>query len=383
VQSGSLVAKTHQRKKTWKDYRDEWLMGERRPPKMDYQPANNNDVHVVRYGGARILMNRSKGETVTVGSERTPMQLESLTLSSFGSRVEPIKALIDDALRSSYEEQLDEMSVFVLSDMWCSGWEKALSKKPRAIESVILDEDLADTLLRDARDFLQSAGWYSTVGIPYRRGYLLHGPPGCGKTSFCQALAGALKLDVCMLTLTNKNLDDNGLAQSLRDAPTNSIVLLEDVDAVFVDRSVNSKHGGSGVTFSGLLNAIDGVASQEGRLFFMTTNHIEKLDPALIRPGRCDVKVEVRRASRCQAARLFGRFYPAEEAAKAQTFADALPEHELSMAQLQGFLLEHKTDAAGALAHVPRLLRSSKPASVDRMLVSEHLRRVGLQGRAP
>jgi chaperone BCS1 len=116
--------------------------------------------------------------------------------------------------------------------MWGGGWEKALSKKPRALNSVILDEDLATDLLADARDFLKSADWYQSVGIPYRRGYLLYGPPGCGKTSFCQALAGALKLDVCMLTLTNKNLDDNGLASCLRDAPSSAIVLLEDVDAV-------------------------------------------------------------------------------------------------------------------------------------------------------
>merc|ERR550514_1862149 len=260
--------------------------------------------------------------------------------------------------------------------MWGGSWEKALSKKPRSIESVILDEDLASKLIADARTFLKSADWYSSVGIPYRRGFLLYGPPGCGKTSFCQALAGALKLDVCMLTLTNKNLDDNGLAEALRDAPANAIVLLEDVDAVFVDRSVSSDGSGRpapGVTFSGLLNALDGVASQEGRLFFMTTNHIEKLDPALIRPGRCDLKVEVRRASRAQARRLFTRFFPDEPEEHAVSFAESLPEYELSMAALQGHLLEHKTDAAGALAHVPKLLRADAPLHVDRMPVYNHL----------
>ena len=64
---------------------------------------------------------------------------------------------------------------------------------------------------------------------------------------------------------------------------------MEDVDAIFIERT--GAHKGEGVSFSGLLNAIDGVAAQEGRIFFMTTNHIDKLDPALVRPGRCDVKV--------------------------------------------------------------------------------------------
>ena len=96
----------------------------------------------------------------------------------------------------------------------------------------------------------------------------------------------------------------------MREAPVGSIILLEDVDAVFVDRqSADKKTQKNGVSFSGLLNAIDGVASQEGRIFIMTTNHIEKLDDALKRPGRCDVTEKLDLASRSQMIRLFTRFY--------------------------------------------------------------------------
>lgn len=383
VSSGCLIASTQKKQKTWKDWRTEFLTGQRKPPKMSYHPANNNDVHFINYAGTNILMHRRKGETVIAGWERVPMEMETLTLSSWGSSTRPLKQLIDDALLASFQEEADELTVFVLADMWGSSWEKALSKKPRTIDSVILDADLADSLLADARDFLSSSDWYASVGIPYRRGYLLHGPPGCGKTSFCQALAGALKLDVCMLTLSNKNLDDNGLAAALRDCPVNAIVLLEDVDAVFVDRKLQTEgRPAAGVTFSGLLNALDGVASQEGRLFFMTTNHIEKLDAALIRPGRCDVKVEVKPASRAQARRLYSRFFVDAPPSHAEAFSKSLPEYEISMAALQGYLLEHRSDPQGAITNVQRLLRSRKPLSVDQTSVFDHFRRVGLEGWA-
>jgi len=378
VDHGALLAKTQKKKKTWKDWRQEFLMGKRTPPKMDFVPANNNDVHIFTYGGRRIVMTRVKGETITVGFNRTPLEMETLTLSAWKGGNSILKQLVNDAIAASFIELSEEMTIFVLSGDWFGGWEKALSKKPRPLESVILDEDLAEGLVEDAREFLGASEWYASVGIPYRRGYLLHGPPGCGKTSFCQALAGELKLDVCMLTLANKNLDDNGLAENLREAPSNAIVLLEDVDAVFVDRAVQTGANNDGVTFSGLLNAIDGVASQEGRLFFMTTNHLDKLDPALVRPGRCDVKVELRKASHKQATQLFDRFYPKDD--RAWMFASALPEFEISMAQLQGYLLEHKKDPDSALAHLPRLLEVSKPpVAVDRMTIYEHLRRVGLE----
>ncbi len=92
----------------------------------------------------------------------------------------------------------------------------------------------------------------------------------------------------------------------------------------------------------------------------MTTNHIDRLDPALIRPGRCDVRIEVRNASKAQMAKMFARFFPdATETAAAQ-FAARLPSDELSMAQIQGHLLEHRGDATKCIRNVPKLLTCAR-----------------------
>ena len=147
-------------------------------------------------------------------------------------------------------------------------------------------------------------------GIPYRRGYLLHGPPGSGKSSFIQALAGALDYDICLLNLAERGLTDDRLMHLLTNAPERSFILIEDVDAAFNKRVQTSEDGyQSAVTFSGFLNALDGVASGEERIVFMTTNHLERLDPALIRPGRIDLIELIDDATPEQARTLFSRFY--------------------------------------------------------------------------
>ena len=128
---------------------------------------------------------------------------------------------------------------------------------------------------------------YSGRRMPYRRGYLLYGPPGTSKSSLTSAIAGQCKLDIYIVDITS--LNDESLRELFNNAPGNCIVLLEDVGAVRADREKDEEEHRArrhSVSLSGLLNALDGVASQEGRILIMTTNYIEKLDSALIRPGR-------------------------------------------------------------------------------------------------
>lgn len=89
-------------------------------------------------------------------------------------------------------------------------------------------------------------------------------------------------MNICMVSLSDKDMSDDQLNHLLNSAPPRSIILLEDIDAAFQQRDAQHVNR---VTFSGLLNALDGVAAQEGKLVFMTTNHVDKLDPALVRPG--------------------------------------------------------------------------------------------------
>jgi len=129
---------------------------------------------------------------------------------------------------------------------------------------------------------------------------LLYGPPGTGKTSFTQAIAGAKNFNLCYVNLSKKDLNDESFNRMLQEAPTKSILLLEDIDALFDEQREGGELHSGDLTFSGFINALDGVRSQEGQILFMTTNHREKLNPALLRPGRTDYEVELKNASRSQ-----------------------------------------------------------------------------------
>ena len=115
------------------------------------------------------------------GNSSKPFTPESLTLTVWGSDNTILKELLADAIRASYvAEANDTISIYTLSNSWLCTWELAMKKKARSKDSVVLDVDVLEILLGDATKFLNSGPWYADKGIPYRRGYLLHGPPGCG-----------------------------------------------------------------------------------------------------------------------------------------------------------------------------------------------------------
>lgn len=240
-------------------------------------------------------------------------------------------------------------------------------KRKRPLESVVLAPGTSAGILSDMTSFLAAREWYLDRGIPYRRGYLLHGPPGTGKTSFVQALAGHLDFSIAMLSLSQTGLHDDLLNRLLLNLPPKTIVLLEDADAAFVNRRARDGDGYSGasVTFSGLLNALDGVASAEERIVFMTTNHVERLDAALIRPGRVDVSVRLGEADEVQIGDMWDRFYGGETGSETEVSdgdgdkakflsraRDCGLVGRVSTAELQGLFLVNKDDPKGAIETV-------------------------------
>jgi hypothetical protein len=232
----SVQATTKKKDYTRKDWIQEWLgTSSRDVPKFEYRPDNDDIIHTFKYKGQKIFLSRSKSGDALMGSDsEKPFTPESLTLTVWGSSDQILRELLMEALVSvSEQKREDTINIYIQSSSsWLNGWELALTKRARQKDSVILDVDDMDVLLNDARKFLDSSAWYLDKGIPYRRGYMLYGLPGCGKTSFAQVLAGELKLDICMLALTHAGLTDNDLCELLRDAPRNSVIVLEDVDAV-------------------------------------------------------------------------------------------------------------------------------------------------------
>lgn len=173
-----------------------------------------------------------------------------------------------------------------------------------------------------------------------------------------QSIAGELDLDVYIVSLSRAGLDDNGLSNLVSALPPRCIALMEDIDAAFrtgitrdalpddppatdeksdKDRPPNAANApasgpaASKVTLSGLLNALDGIGAQEGRILFATTNRYSALDSALTRPGRMDLHIEFRHATSAQAEELFKYFYLPSEDDSADADAESEPDADVTV----------------------------------------------------
>jgi chaperone BCS1 len=289
-----------------------------------------------------VILQRGKENSGAAGHQQLREEI-TLRVMSFRGRAF-LADLIDEARRSVASS--DDSTKVYSNDAW--NWQAASSVPRRPMESVILRQGVAEMLVQDADTFLKSKQWYRDRSIPWRRGYLLYGEPGCGKSSIAHALASHLRMNVAALSLASIN-GDAALRNLMNNMPSRCLLLIEDIDAAFASREGKESEL---VTFSGLLNAIDGIAAAEGRILVMTTNHADKIDPALRRPGRADAEVVIDLADKSQARRMFLRFFPDSE-----DLADAFAARQVgrSPSAIQGVLLANRADAIAACEHAAEL----------------------------
>jgi mitochondrial chaperone BCS1 len=185
---------------------------------------------------------------------------EDVSISCFGRSSKILKDLLDECRHHYLGLVRNKTPVF---EHQLDRWKPSKAREIRPISTVVLDEKEKEVLLNDIRSFLDPAirEWYAKRGIPYRKGYLLYGPRGTGKSSLSLSIAGCFDLDVYILNLAS--VGDSGLKYLFSELPQHCVILLEDVDATGQTRSQGTETVESGhqtVTFSGLLNALDGVA---------------------------------------------------------------------------------------------------------------------------
>ncbi|XP_023330537.1 mitochondrial chaperone BCS1 isoform X2 [Eurytemora carolleeae] len=316
-------------------------------------------LHILRWRGVWIRLERVREQQQVDVIGGVPW--ETITLTTLGRRRSLLLQMLEEAKADVLTRHEGTTSMYHCtgSDWREMGGSPQLS---RSIDTVVLQEGVVERLCTDCERFLSSAAWYRQRGIPHRRGILLHGPPGCGKTSLIVALAGHLKLGISTLSLADSHLTDNILQARLADVPRNTILLLEDIDAAFISRensnNVNTAHGGlSQVTLTGLLNGLDGAVSSEGRLTFLTTNYPNRLDPALCRPGRIDLKQFIGYCGKSELERLFKKFYPETKDDICNKFSHLVLQENINIspAQVQAHLLIHHESPEEAIRNIQAL----------------------------
>jgi chaperone BCS1 len=278
-------------------------------------------------------------------------RIESLTFRTVGRKQIFLKQFVTEIVQC-HEKILALTSPLHIRDD--GYWNRVQAYTPRLLESVILQAGEKEHLLNGIAKFKSSHDRYRQLGVPYHRGYLFYGPPGTGKTSLVSALAANFGMSIYAISLTEFN--DRSLMCAIHDVPPTSLILFEDIDCMKAGdarpsaelhanlrlaENPNASPEPSmnlGVTLSGLLNVLDGFHAPEAVLFVMTTNKIETLDAALLRPGRIDYRLYLGKAARAQKIELYQRFFPNAAPSEAIAFVE-LNLHAETMAEFQGLLL--------------------------------------------
>lgn len=264
--------------------------------KDDITMSHDNDFIHIWYKRRRILISKNREKLENANSSHN-RYVKSYSISGIWAK-SAILALLNEVRIYAKKYQEEEaarrktINTYVLD---YSEWNRVRNPGSlKTFDSIFLKEKRL--LIEDLEKFCKSEETYKRLQIPFRRGYLFYGEPGNGKSTLAAAIAEYMKYDIYLLDVSTIT-SGSQFARAFKNIPDNSVIVLEDIDTIFKNRKTKTKDGeefsNERVSLTTLLNALSGVSQKQNIITVITTNHIESLDDALIREGRCDFKLEI------------------------------------------------------------------------------------------
>ncbi len=309
--------------------------------------------HMVRDKGQFFFFYRHIDANQQTGSVFNMKRREQMMVYTPGRSQKAIQRLLTEA--NVINDDHTTVPIYLWGENF---YELVQHRNKRDLSTIFVPPEQLERIVADMRQFEGNYEWYRDRGIPYRRGYLLEGPPGTGKSSLIFALAGHFGRPVYVINPATI-MNDNMLQKAFNAVPRDGLLLIEDIDSIQITEKreeepveetpsisipgfpgIPGKPKGNGITLSGMLNAIDGVMAREGRVLFITSNHANKLDDALIRPGRIDLREHLGLMELPEALAMFKNFWPDYDAKEFERWIK--PQLPLSPATMQNVLLSYQ-----------------------------------------
>lgn len=282
--------------------------------------------HIAFYRGRVLFVNK-----MTLESSGGDLLKEQIVITKLGRSATLLVRLLDD-LRN--HDHADEIAIYDFREEW----QLQSHIRKSTLDDIALNPETYHFFKSEIDAFVAGASEFHRLGLPHKLTVALHGEPGTGKTSIIRAIAGTYGMPVCLLNLSM--LSDTSLTRAMLTAPKNALIVMEDIDAA---TSTNSRDlsietaDSAFLTLSGILNALDGIQTLSGNVVFLTTNYLERLDAALLRPGRTDHIVELPYINRDTVKTYFKKLYPTLN-------TEIIPWIDMPAKDINSMIFQAKTD---------------------------------------